>query len=434
MRPISFSIAKKLPNSSARAGVLSTPHGSIMTPAFVAVGTKADVKGIDSTQFGALGVQTIIANTYHLYLSPGEKLIEKAGGIHQFMGWSGPVMTDSGGFQVFSLGEGFGKKISKFSKPEPEEEFPPAHLGSSQREPSGIPLPVMYDEDLATSHGKLAIIDDDGVTFTSHLDGSLHRFTPERSVEIQHKLGGDIFFAFDQCTAPNASYEFQKEAMERTHRWAKRSLAAHRQNFEANQTQAIYGIAQGGQFDDLRKESARTIGEMGFDGFGLGGSFSKKYGENSLQSALAMLKELPPDMPVHGLGVGEPEDILLGVAYGVDTFDCVIPTRNGRNGGLFTSKGKIQIPNAEYVDDFGPIEDGCDCPVCIVNEFGQPIHTRAYVHHLFRTHEMLGQMLASQHNIRFLTRLMEQIRESILQGNFEQFRDEFLSQYKISQR
>jgi queuine tRNA-ribosyltransferase len=414
MQPVTFSIEKEHKGSRARAGALRTPHGHILTPAFVAVGTKADVKAIDSTQYQSLGIQTVIANTYHLYLSPGEELIAKAGGIHRFMGTSLPVMTDSGGFQVFSLGEGFGKKISKFT---PED-------ASTQE---GVAL---FDEDLATSHGKLAIIDDDGVTFTSHIDGSLHRFTPERSVEIQHKLGADIFFAFDQCTAPTASYEFQKEAMERTHAWAKRSLAAHRQNFEASQKQAIYGIAQGGQFDELRKESARTIGEMGFDGFGLGGSFSKKYGENSLQSALAMLQELPHGMPVHGLGVGEPEDILLGIEHGVDTFDCVIPTRNGRNGGLFTMEGKIQIPNAEYKEDFGPIDEDCDCVVCVKNTSGEPTHSRAYIHHLFRTHEMLGQILASQHNIRFLTRLCDQARESILNDSFAEFKEAFLQKYQ----
>jgi len=431
MRAFRFTIEKRLAGG-ARAGSLKTPHGTINTPAFVAVGTKADVKGVDSTHYKSFGIQTVISNTYHLYLSPGEKLVEKAGGLHTFMGFDGPIMTDSGGFQVFSLGEGFGKNISKFKSTEQEEELPAAHLGSSQREYPTIPAPspAVYDEDLATSHGKLAIVDDDGVTFTSHLDGSLHRFTPERSVEIQHKLGADIFFAFDQCTAPDASYEFQKEAMERTHAWAKRSLAAHRQNFAASEMQAIYGIAQGGQFDDLRKESARIIGEMGFDGFGLGGSFSKKYGENSLQSALAMLTELPSEMPVHGLGVGEPEDILLGVAHGVDTFDCVIPTRNGRNGGIFSAQGKYQIPNSTYREDFGPLEEGCDCPVCKPNDSGKPTHTRAYIHHLFRTHEMLGQILASQHNIRFLTRLCEDIRESILNGTFAEFRDAFLAAYK----
>lgn len=407
MRPISFTIEKKDTGSLARAGVLRTLHGDIQTPAFVAVGTKADVKGIQTAQFGELGVQTLIANTYHLYLSPGSELIERAGGLHKFMGFDGPIMTDSGGFQVFSLGEGFGKKVSKFSGEQAPED--------------GV---AVFDEDLATSHGKLAIVDDDGVTFTSHVDGSLHRFTPERSVEIQHQLGGDIFFAFDQCTAPTATYEFQKEAMERTHAWAKRSLAAHRQNIEANNKQAIYGIAQGGQFDDLRRESARIIGSMGFDGFGLGGSFSKKYGDNSLQSALQMLKELPEGMPVHGLGVGEPEDILLGAENGVDTFDCVVPTRNGRTGGIYTKMGKIQLPNAEYKEDTQPLDPGCECPVCVR-------HDRRYVHHLFRTHEMLGPILASMHNLYFLTNLTSQIREAILDDRFTQFKDLFLSTYKV---
>ncbi|OGC88471.1 hypothetical protein A2419_01880 [Candidatus Adlerbacteria bacterium RIFOXYC1_FULL_48_26] len=403
MRPVHLTIEAK--HSSARAGVLHTPHGDILTPAFVPVATKADIKGIESAKFPALGVQTLIANTYHLYLS-GLEAVEKGGGVAKFMNWNGPTMTDSGGFQVFSLGSGFGKKVSKFSgEVSPEEAV------------------SVFDEDLATAHGKLAIIDDEGVSFTSHLDGSLHRFTPERSVEIQHRLGADIFFAFDQCTAPTDTYEFQKDAMERTHAWAKRSLSAHRQNFDANTKQGIYGIGQGGQFDDLRRESARTIGDMGFDGFGLGGSFSRKYGDHSLQSALAMLTELPEGMPVHGLGVGEPEDILLGAEHGVDTFDCVTPTRNGRNGGLYTKKGKIQIPNAEHQYDYSPIDEGCECPTC-------QNHTRAYVHHLFRTREILGPILASMHNVYFLTKLCSDIRESILNGQFEQFKEGFLNKYQ----
>ena len=284
-------------------------------------------------------------------------------------------------------------------------------------------VPAVYDEELATSHGKLAIVDDEGVSFTSHLDGSFHRFTPERSVEIQHQLGGDIFFAFDQCTAPTSPYDFQKEAVERTHAWAKRSLSAHRQNIKANQTQAIYGIGQGGPFDDLRRASAKAIGEMGFDGFGLGGSFSRKYGDNSLQSALLMLEELPPGMPVHGLGVGEPEDILLAAQYGVDTFDAVTPTRNGRTGGIYSKRGKYQIPNAEYKDDFTPLDEGCECPVC-------RHHSKAYVHHLFRTKELLGPILASMHNLYFLTSLTQKIRQSILNESFEVYKKEFLTSYK----
>ncbi|MEI7719994.1 MAG: tRNA guanosine(34) transglycosylase Tgt [bacterium] len=424
MRPVTFKIEKQNKPSLARAGVLSTPHGDIQTPAFVGVATKATIKGVSSLDFKNLGLQTVIANTYHLYLSPGEDLVEKAGGVGKFMGWNGPTMTDSGGFQVFSLGVGFGKKVSKFQS---LEETPSRAKESPQPTEAAV-----YNEELATSHGKLAIVDEDGVSFTSHLDGTLHRFTPERSVEIQHKLGADIFFAFDECTEPTAPYEYQKEAMERTHRWAKRSLAAHRQNIEANNKQAVYGIAQGGQFDDLRAESAKTIGNMGFDGFGLGGSFSKKYGENSLQSALNMLQFLPPDMPVHGLGVGEPEDLFLGAAYGVDTFDCVIPTRNGRTGTLFTHAGKLNIENAQYKDDLGPLDPECACPVCAQNGETGFQFTRAYIHHLFRTKEMLAPMLASQHNIFFLANLVSQIRESILQGNFEQFRDEFLAKYKRS--
>ncbi len=403
MRPINFEIVKKGP-SLARAGILHTPHGDIATPAFTAVATKADIKGVDSSKYESLGIQTIIANTYHLYLSPGENLIEKAGGIHQFMNFAGPLMTDSGGFQVFSLGEGFGKKLSKFL---PEQASP-------------VEAVAVFDEELATSHGKLAIIDEDGVSFTSHVDGSLHRFTPERSIEIQHKIGADIIYVFDECTSPTADEAYQKEAMERTHRWADRSLKAHRQNIEANNKQGIYGIVQGGRYPQLRIESAKYLASKDFDGYGIGGSFSK-------QDILGILdkvnRELPEDKPRHLLGIGEPEDIFIGVEAGIDTFDCVLPTRNGRTGGIYTKHGKIQLPNAEYRANFDPLDEGCQCPVC-------QSHTKAYVHHLFRTHEMLGPILASMHNLYFLTKLTADIRESILNGNFEQFRDTFLSSYK----
>lgn len=394
-----------MPGSLARAGILHTPHGDINTPAFVAVGTKADVKGIKAGEFPELGIQTIIANTYHLYLSPGEQLVEKAGGIHKFMGFDGPIMTDSGGFQVFSLGEGFGKKLSKFL---PEE---------AARE-AGV---AVFDEELATSHGKLAVVDEDGVSFTSHIDGTLHRFTPERSIEIQHKLGADIIYVFDECTSPAADEAYQKEAMDRTHRWADRSLKAHRQNVQKNMQQGIYGIVQGGRYPGLRIESARTLAAMDFDGYGIGGSFSK---HDILGILDKVNRELPKEKPRHLLGIGEPEDIFIGVEAGIDTFDCVLPTRNGRTGGIYTKQGKIQIPNAEFKEDWGPLDQGCECPVC-------KNHTRAYVHHLFRTKELLGPILASMHNIYFLTNLTAKIRESILDGRFEQYRDSFLSQYKM---
>jgi len=420
MRPISFEIKHELPGSLARAGVLQTPHGDIQTPAFIAVATKANVKAVPSAVFEKLGIQGVISNTYHLYLSPGEDLIKKAGGIHSFMGWQGPVMTDSGGFQVFSLGVGFGKKISKFL---PTQEDPAK--GRDEHDPNSLlqdfTAPAVWDEDLATSHGKLAIIDEEGVSFTSHLDGSLHRFTPERSIEIQHKLGADIIYAFDECTAPNADYEYQKEAMDRTHRWAKRSLSAHRQNVESNTKQGIYGIVQGGRFADLRIESAKEIAGMDFDGFGIGGSFSK---HDILGILDKVNTELPKEKPRHLLGIGEPEDIFIGVAAGIDTFDCVLPTRNGRTGGMYTREGKKQIPNAEFKEDFGPLDPGCECGVC-------KKYTRAYVHSLFRSKEMLGQILLSQHNIFFLTNLTKKIRESVLAGTFEQYRDTFLESYKI---
>lgn len=413
MRPISFKISQAcLP--AGRAGILSTPHGDIQTPAFVAVGTKADVKGILTQEFGNLGIQTIIANTYHLYLSPGPDLVAKAGGIHKFMGFDGPIMTDSGGFQVFSLGEGFGKKLSKFL-PKDAAEHDPNSSDTHLQNP-----PTVYDEDLATSHGKLAIVDEEGVSFTSHVDGTLHRFTPERSIEIQHGLGADIIYAFDECTSPAADLEYQKEAMQRTHRWADRSLRAHRQNVAMNARQGIYGIVQGGRYTDLRIESARYLAAMDFDGYGIGGSFSKHDILGILDKVNA---ELPQEKPRHLLGIGEPEDIFIGVEAGIDTFDCVLPTRNGRNGGVYTKRGKIQIPNAAYKDDFSPLDEGCACPVCLR-------HTKAYIRHLFATKEMLGPILASMHNMYFLTTLTKNIRMSIMEGNFKEYRDSFLAEYK----
>lgn len=417
MKPLSFIIEKRDAGSRARAGTLTTPHGAIRTPAFVPVGTKADVKGIMPAQLLALGAQVVLSNTYHLYLQPGEKLVESAGGLAQFMNWKreggtyGPTMTDSGGFQVFSLGAAFGKKVSKFSAEEIEGE------GSDKQDQIAV-----YDEDLASQHGQLAIIDEEGVSFTSHHDGTLHRFTPERSVEIQHALGADMFFAFDECTAPTEPYEYQREAMERTHRWAERSLKAHRQNIDASSKQAIFGIAQGGQFDDLRRESAKAIGEMGFDGFGLGGSFSRKYGENSLQSALEMLKVIPPEMPVHGLGVGEPGDVLLGIANGVDLFDCVAATRIGRHGSIYTKGGIVHLRGSKFQGDLGPLDPATIIP-------GTEGFTRAYVSHLVRSGEFLGSVICSIHNVGFILKLVADAREAILNGRFNDFRADFIRDY-----
>lgn len=401
-RPISFDIENTC-GPLARAGTITTPHGDIKTPAFVPVGTKATVKGMTPDQLREAGCQSLIANTYHLYLTPGEKIVERGGCVGKFMGWSGPTMTDSGGFQVFSLGEGIGRKISKF-------------LPETASDEEGLNV---WSEELATSHGKLAIIDEDGVSFTSHIDGSLHRFTPERSIEIQHALGADIIFAFDECTSPLSPRKYQIEAMERTHRWAERSLAAHRHNFEKNNTQAIYGIVQGGRYEDLRTQSAQTLANMDFDGYGIGGSFSKK---DILGVIEVVNRVLPPEKPRHLLGVGEPEDIFIGVEAGCDTFDILLPTRNGRNGTIYTAAGKISITRAEYKDDGAPLDSACGCFVC--KQF-----TRSYICHLFRSNEMLGPVLATAHNLYFFNSFMRGIRGSILKGSFDDHRNEFLSTY-----
>ena len=384
----------------ARAGVIHTPHGDIETPAFVTVGTKATVKALKSEDLKDLvGAQVALANTYHLYLQPGHEIIKEAGGLHKFANWDLPTMTDSGGFQVFSLGAAFGKGVTKFAKGEEDDENSPAPRGLN-----------VYSKTLAESHGKLCIIDEEGVTFTSHHDGTMHRFTAERSIEIQHAIGADIIIAFDECTSPTADYDYQKEAMDRTHRWAKRSIMAHKQNYEALKKQGLYGVVQGGRFLDLRQESARTLAAMDFDGFGIGGSFSKE----DLGEALKVVNEnLPEEKPRHLLGIGEPEDIMDGVRLGCDTFDCVAPTRIGRTGTIYihTQEGirKTSIKKSEYARDFSKLDEGCDCMVC-------QRYTKAYVSHLVRSGEILGGHLCSIHNLYTIVNFTKQLRESILRS------------------
>lgn len=403
MSVFSFTIEQRAPKGGARAGVISTPHGAIHTPAFTPVGTKANVKGILPDQLKALGAEVILANTYHLYLQPGEEIVKGAGGLAKFMSWQGPTITDSGGFQVFSLGAAFGKTISKFTKADaPLEE--------------GV---AVYDEDVASQHGQLAVIDDEGVTFTSHLDGSLHRFTPERSVEIQHALGADIFFAFDECTSPTEPYAYQREAMERTHKWAARSLKTHRQNIDANKKQAIFGIVQGGRHEDLRRESAREIASLGFDGIGIGGSFSKEDMRGALSAAVG---ELPEELPRHFLGIGEPGDILEGIANGMDTFDCVAATRIGRHGSIYTKRGIIHLRNGQFANDFTPLDPETPVP-------GTDSFTRAYVSHLVRAGEMTGSIICSMHNVGFILNLVAGARQAILEGRFDEYRANFVLGY-----
>lgn len=394
--PISFEIEKRQPGTLGRAGVIHTPHGDIQTPAFVVVGTKGTVKSIKPEDMAEyVGNQVALANTYHLFLQPGDDVVKDAGGIHNFSNWNIPTITDSGGFQVFSLGAAFGKGVTKFAKGESSEADEKAGLN-------------VYSKEIAQEHGKLCVIDEEGVTFTSHIDGSMHRFTAERSIEIQHNIGADIIIAFDECTSPTADKDYQIEAMERTHRWAKRSILAHKQNYDALKKQGLYGVVQGGRHLDLRKQSAETLSAMDFDGFGIGGSFSKE----DLGEALRVVNEvLPEDKPRHLLGIGEPEDITEGVALGCDTFDCVAPTRIARTGTIYerTNSGYIRtnLLNSKYQRDFSKPDESCDCYVC-------KNYTKAYLAHLFRSREMLGPHLASLHNLYSIVNFTKQLRENIL--------------------
>jgi len=402
MQAIRFEIKKRLRGKLGRAGTLHTPHGTIKTPAFLAVGTKATIKSLTPEQMGDIGIQGILTNTYHLYLEPGEEVIEEAGGLHSFMHFNKPIMTDSGGFQVFSLGDAYEGDVSKFAHEAPEDD-----------------VPTVYDKNFSLKQARLARIDEEGVTFTSHLDGSTHRFTAERSIEIQHKLGADIIVAFDECTSPTAPHEYQKEAMERTHRWAKRSLAAHRQNIGAQKRQGLFGVVQGGRYQDLRKESAEYLANMNFDGYGIGGSFTKK----DLDTALALVNGiLPEDKPRHLLGIGEPADIFDAVELGVDTFDCVAPTRIARTGQIYTKIGKTNLYNQKYIKDFTSLNEGCSCYTCIN-------YSKAYVAHLFRSREMLGATLASIHNLHFIVGLVDNIRKAIEQDKFDSYKESFFQVY-----
>lgn len=396
-----FKIEKKLKGSLGRAGVLSTPHGDIHTPAFVTVGTKATVKSISPEQVRDAGAEVVLGNTYHLYLQPGDEIVRDAGGIGKFMNWHGPTMTDSGGFQVFSLGAAYGKDFSKVIK---------------GTDPSlQIPERSTADDGVA----RLATIGNDGVSFRSHINGDLHYITPEKSIDIQHNLGADIIFAFDEATSPYENYEYQAEAMARTHAWAKRSLEYHLSK-PNSKTQALFGIVQGGLDPDLRKQSAEYISSLDFDGFGIGGSYTKEHMELTTRIVNEIL---PEEKPRHLLGIGEPEDLFMGIENGVDLFDCVLPTRLGRNGMIYTKRGKINITNTKYRTDFDPIEKDCECYTC-------KNYTCAYIAHLFHGKEMLAGSLATMHNLHFIVNLVKKIRESILDDTFENYKKDFLEVYK----
>jgi len=402
---LKFEITKKMDGTMGRAGILETVHGKIETPAFVVVGTKGTVKSLNPDQVRDTGAQVVLANTYHLYLQPGDEIVRKMGGLNKMMNWSGPSMTDSGGFQVFSLGAAYGKGISKVIQ---------------ITDPSLL-IPERFDDSNAP---RLAKIGQDGVSFKSHLDGSIHYITPEKSIQIQHNLGADMIFAFDECTSPSEDLKYQEEALERTHAWAQRCLVEHNK-LNITDNVSLLGIVQGGRDEGLRKRSAKIISEMNdngkeFDGFGIGGSFAKE----DMSTAVKWVNEiLPEGKPRHLLGIGEPEDLFMGIENGIDLFDCVLPTRLGRNGTLYTKTGKIHIMNAEYRTDISPIESDCDCYTC-------KNYSKAYVAHLFHGTEMLGGTLASIHNVYFIVNLVKRIRQSIIDDNFEEVRESFLNKYK----
>ncbi|WP_419232771.1 tRNA guanosine(34) transglycosylase Tgt [Gordonia sp. CPCC 205515] len=403
----SFTVGTSLPGTIGRTGVIDTPHGQIHTPAFVPVGTKATVKTVLPESVAALGAQAVLANAYHLYLQPGPEIIDEAGGLGAFMNWPGPTYTDSGGFQVMSLGTGFKKVIAM--------------------EATGTP-----DDDLiAPGKERLSNVDDDGVTFKSHLDGSSHRFTPEVSMQIQHHLGADIIFAFDELTTLMNTRAYQESSLERTRLWAIRCLAEHNRLSIARDhrpQQSLWGVIQGAQYEDLRRKAARDLVELsridqdnggkGFGGYGIGGALEK----DNLGTIVGWVNDvLPEDSPKHLLGISEPDDIFTAIENGVDTFDCVSPTRVARNGAIYSLDGRYNITNAKYRKDFRPLDPE------IENYTSQ--YSRAYLHHLFKAKEGLASTLATLHNVSFTVMLVDRARQAIEDGTYTEYRDEFLRRY-----
>ena len=381
-----------------RTGTITTPHGQIDTPAFIPVGTLATVKAVLPESMAQLGSQALLSNAYHLYLQPGPDVVDEAGGLGSFMHWSGPTFTDSGGFQVLSLGVGFKKILAMDAKT------------------------VRSDEVIAPGKDRMAHVDDDGVTFKSHIDGTLHRFTPEVSMQVQHQLGADIIFAFDECTTLMNTREYQERSLERTFAWAKRCVAEHqRLTIERSHRpyQELWGVVQGAQYEDLRRKAAQQMARLDFDGFGIGGALEKA----ELGTIVSWVcEELPVNKPRHLLGIGDPIDFFNAVEAGADTFDCVAPSRMARNGTVLHPDGRFHVTNAPYKRDFRPIDDECDCYTCAN-------YTRAYIHHLFKAHERLSATLTTIHNERFIVRLVDQIRASIPAGNFFDLKEDFLGRF-----
>lgn len=369
MYAVTYELIKTCKQSGARLGVLHTPHGDIETPIFMPVGTQATVKSMTPEELKEIGSQIILSNTYHLYLRPGHELVKKAGGLHEFMHWDKPILTDSGGFQVFSL-------------------------------------------------GPLRKISEEGVEFRSHLDGSKHFLTPEKAMEIQNALGSDIMMAFDECAPYPASREYVKNSLERTTRWLERCKEAHKNP----EKQALFGIIQGGMYKDLREQSAKEITAIDLPGYAIGGLSVGEPKPMMYDILEHTTPFMPVDKPRYLMGVGSPDDLIEGVIRGVDMFDCVLPTRIARNGTAMTSQGKVVVRNATYAEDFTPLDPECDCYTC-------RNYTKAYIRHLIKTNEILGVRLITTHNLHFLLKLMENIRQAIREDRLLDFREEFFTKY-----
>lgn len=369
---IRYEFIKQCKQSGARLGRLHTPHGIIETPTFMPVGTQATVKTMSPEELKAMDAQIILSNTYHLFLRPGHDIVKKAGGLHKFMNWDRPILTDSGGFQVFSLSER--RKISE-----------------------------------------------EGVEFRSHLSGEKLFLSPEKAMEIQNALGPDIMMAFDECPPYPATYDYVKQSTERTSRWAERCLAAH----ERKHDQALFAIVQGGMFEDLRVQSAKDLTSMDFPGYAIGGLSVGESKEIMYEVLDYTVPHLPFDKPRYLMGVGSPDALIEGSIRGIDMFDCVLPTRIARNGTLMTSQGRLVVRNAKFAEDFGPIDPNCDCYTC-------KNYSRAYIRHLLKADETFGIRLTTNHNLHFLVNLMKNVREAIMNDSLLDFRDQFFEQYGLN--
>ena len=369
MPAVKYELIKKCKQTGARLGVLHTPHGSFETPMFMPVGTQAAVKTMSPHELKEAGAKIILSNTYHLYMRPGHEIVKDAGGLHKFMSWDGPILTDSGGFQVFSL-------------------------------------------------SNLRDIHEDGVYFKSHIDGSKHFISPEKSIEIQNALGADIIMAFDECIPYPSDYDYVNNSVERTTRWAIRCKEAHRNT----EKQALFGIIQGGTFSELRKKSAKEIIDIDFPGYALGGLSVGEPAEEMYAMLECTVPLMPEDKPRYLMGVGSPDYLIEGSKRGIDMFDCVLPTRIGRNGTALTKRGRVIIRDAVYSKDFSPLDAECDCYTC--KNF-----SRAYIRHLLKVNEVLGMRLTTYHNIKFLIDLMKNIRQAIIEDKLGDFRDEFFDSF-----